>query len=150
MTDHIVPSHDGPATNPTTHFERKDVNIRGVVLVGGILAVVVVVGCIVSWWVFDYLQARDRASKVSPFPLAAEDRARLPSEPRLEQIERMEGAKTGELPTPLYDTEQHRLKTYGWVDEKEQVARIPIDRAMKLIVEEKRLRSRPDAAKAEK
>jgi hypothetical protein len=151
MSDTTLPSAAGPPTNPTTRFERQDVNTLGVAVVGAILAAVVVVGCFVSWWVFDFLQARDRARKVSPFPLAVEERGRLPAEPRLEEVERMEAAKNGQPATRLYSAELDRLdRPYGWVDEEKKIAHIPIDQAMELIVEQKRLRSRPDAANADK
>ena len=128
--------------NPDTRFERKDIDIRPLLSIAGGLVVVVVIVCLVSWWVFDLLQARDRATKVSPFPLAAEERKQLegrrqlPAEPHLEQIDRMEAAAGHQLPTRLYNTELERLKSYGWVDEEKKIVHIPIEQAMNMIVEQ--------------
>ncbi len=49
-------------------------------------------------------------------------------DPRLEDDER------GELKDVLLDQEQ-KLNSYGWVDEKAGVARIPIERAMQLVAQ---------------
>jgi len=49
-------------------------------------------------------------------------------DPRLEEDER------GELKNILLD-QQQKLNSYGWVDEKAGVARIPIERAMQLVAE---------------
>ncbi len=136
--------------NPETRFERKDIDIPPLLWIAGGLVVVVVIACLVSWWCFDFLQARDRATKVSPFPLAAAERGQSPAEPRLEQIERMQAAADHQLPIRLYDTELRRLDTYGWVDVKKQLVHIPIERAMTAIVEQERLRSRPETKKADK
>jgi hypothetical protein len=40
-------------------------------------------------------------------------------------------------PKRLYADENQRLESYGWVDRKAGIVRIPIEKAMKLIVEGK-------------
>jgi hypothetical protein len=139
MTENIQTHPDGHAENPTTRYERRDVNVRAIVLVGVGMIVSAAVIHLVSWWIFDYLQARDKARKQSPFPLAATERGKPPPEgqPRLEQVNRMEGK--AEDAGPLYAAERRRLETYGRVPDEEGVIRIPIKRAMELIAEEKRL-----------
>jgi hypothetical protein len=132
-----------PESPPLRHEER-DIDVRSVYAVGGALVVVAVVVHLAAWWIFDALNKSEREDKRSAFPLAAKESGGLPPEPRLQEINRLAG-NAG----PLYAAEQRRLETYGWVDEKESIVHIPIDRAMKLIVEEKRLPSRPPAEKAE-
>jgi hypothetical protein len=133
---------------PARH-EPKDVNVPGLLIAAGILAVTVAVAFVAAWWLFDYLSARDRERKPSAFPLAAEERGRLPPEPRLEEIDRLEGKKADMRPGQLRAAQQRRLETYGWVDETAGIVRIPIDRAMKVLVEQKRLPARPEEARGQ-
>jgi hypothetical protein len=45
----------------------------------------------------------------------------------------------------LRDTETQELTTYGWVDQEKGIVRIPIDRAMDLLVQESASRRTPPA-----
>jgi hypothetical protein len=147
MTENIQAPPEGHAEIPTTRYERRDVNARGIVLVGVAMIVCAVVIHLVAWWVFDYLQARDKARKQSPFPLAATEPKKPTPEPRLEQVNRMAGKV--EDARPLYAAERKRLETYGRVPDEKGVIRIPIQRAMELIVEEKRLPAREEPPKSD-
>jgi hypothetical protein len=91
---------------------------------------------------------RERLAAKGPPPLmprGAEER--LPPPPRLQM---MPGSPSA-LKTPDYEMEamleeeDKTLKSYGWVDKNSGVARIPIDEAMKLVIE-KGLPSRPSPA----
>lgn len=140
-SEHIVPEPGGSASENATLYERKDVNIPAILVIGGVLAVTVIISQLVSWWVFDYIRARDRETKTSPFPLAAQNRGQMPPNPRLEEIDRMEALQKEHAPARLYETEMRQLESFGW-DEKTHTARIPIEKAMKIIVEQNRLRTR--------
>ena len=139
-----------PVHAEETRFERKDIVIAPLLYIVAGLVVVVVISCLVSWWCFDFLQARDRETKISPFPLAAAERNQLPAEPRLEQVDRMTAAEHNQQLPRLYDTELRRLDSYGWVDQTKGIAHIPIEQAMKTIVEQELLKSRPAAKKDDK
>jgi hypothetical protein len=132
---HTVQSEPTPEHSPARH-EPKDVNVRGILIAVACLGVLLLATHLASVWSFDHLLAREQAGKRSVFPLAAAERGRLPPEPRLEQIDRLRG-------TNLRVEEQPRLDSYGWVDEKAGIARIPVERAMKILVEQKLLPSRP-------
>jgi hypothetical protein len=125
--------------HPTVRHERKDVNVRGVLLAVGMLGVTGIIVHLAGWWIFDFLLAREQARKQSEFPLAAEERGRLPPEPRLEEIDRLHAQENDVRPSDPRAEEQSRLSTYGWVDQKAGIIRIPIDEAMRIIVEEKKL-----------
>jgi hypothetical protein len=77
---------------------------------------------------FRALEKKDRAQDVLLSPSVAANLARTPPEPRLE-------------PFPLAPVQRLRaqedaiLTTYGWVDRKAGVARIPVDRAMEILAE---------------
>jgi hypothetical protein len=95
-----------------------------------------VVGSFISmaaaWGVFRLLEARTRASEAGPTPVEAEQprtvEQRMPPEPRLEIDEPAALAR-------LRAEEQERLSSYGWVDKPAGVVRIPVERAMELLVE---------------
>lgn len=144
MTDPIPPQHDGRIDHPPMRHEHRDVNVLGLLISAGLLTVTVTIAFVVAWWLFDYLSARDWERKPSTFPLAAQERGRLPPEPRLEEIDRLEGQKVDVRPGQLQAAQQRRLETYGWVDEQAGIVRIPIDQAMKVLMEQGRLPARPE------
>ena len=138
MTDTALAPIEGHTANPSVRTEPRDINPRIILAVAVGLAIGVVLVSFVSLWVFDGFVAYERKIKRSRFPLSADLRGRLPPEPRLEQIHRLEAGEAVEAPTPLYTDEQRRLDSYGWVDKKAGVVHIPIERAMKMVVEENR------------
>jgi len=117
--------------------EHSDISISGVVAFAVALATV----CVMIFGavrVMNTAFARYRPQPVTAeFPLAAESLRRLPPEPRL-QTDPRDDLKH------LRDGEDRALGSYGWVDRDAGVVRIPIDQAMRLIVE-RGLPVRPDA-----
>lgn len=106
------------------HHEMTDASISGLVKFGigmFLLMVVVMIGMI---WMFDHFSSTQKLGPpASPF---AETQQPPPS-PKL-QIH-----PAGELKGLLQD-ENEKLNSYGWVDQKAGIVRIPIDRAMDLMV----------------
>jgi hypothetical protein len=135
VPDAEPPSPDGPPAgpeHPSVQYERTDVRL------GGVLVVIVAVGCLATfhywivWWFFNRYNASESAMKRSPYPLAPEPSMKLPAEPRLEQLER-----TSELQKEdVYVREKAKetvLNGLGPTDEPGYV-HIPIRRAMALVV----------------
>jgi hypothetical protein len=78
-----------------------------------------------------------RVERTEPrFPLAVNEGPRLPPEPRLQRFPREDilNFRIGE------DAALHQ---YGWTDKPTGAVRIPIDQAMRLVLERKMLPSRP-------
>jgi len=119
-------------------YERQDLTAQAVftflisLAVGGVLVYYVV------WGLYDFLDARQRSHQPQQSPLVkpveTNTRMVLPEEitkfpqPRLERNERIE----------INDfrlKEEQTLNSYGWVDEKAGVVRIPIERAMQLVAQ---------------
>jgi len=127
--------------NTTGHesFEHQDLKPAGIVYFFLTLAVVTVLCMFGLKGLYAYLDRREKASQPEVNPLVAkvpEDtrhvapgypQTAFPS-PKLEEDER------GQL-NGIRMEEEKTLYSYGWVDEKAGVARIPIDRAMELIAQ---------------
>jgi hypothetical protein len=111
--------------SPTGH-EIRDADIRPIVLTAIGLAVTVVVVGLIVYGIFQYLAAHP-ATSVQSNPMTVLD-SQIPPAPRIEEHPAIEMQQ-------LNTQEEHTLTTYGWVDKKAGVVRIPIDRAMELQLE---------------
>ena len=114
--------------SPDVRHEESDVNIRAIFGFGIGLAVAGIVISFVVWLLFQHFEARESRKVTPEFPLAAQQGNRLPPEPRLQTNPRADLAD-------LRAEEENVLKTYGWIDKKASVVRIPIEEAMKLTVQ---------------
>src|SRR5579863_9751074 len=124
-------------------YEREDLSVRGILLsfagmaLGGVLVYLIVAG------LYGYLDKYASSHQPAQNPMvqqseadtretnAADTKAEIDAnfpQPRLERNERVEinEFRLGE---------EQQLNSYGWVDQKAGVARIPIERAMQLIAE---------------
>jgi hypothetical protein len=120
--------HSTAAHAATVHHEETDVNIRAILLFAAGLIVTTVALSGVVWILYRYLDARESRQAQVEYPLAAQQEQRLPPEPRLQTNPREDMRE-------LREQEEQVLKTYGWVDRNGGVVRIPIDEAMKLMVQ---------------
>ncbi len=108
---------------------RSDIDIRSIFKFTVALIAVAVLVQVLMWAMFGQLNESQARLDPQLSPLAPKAR-QLPAEPRLQR-------------TPVADlqairkVEQDTLTSYGWVDEQKGVVRIPIDVAMKLVVEGK-------------
>jgi len=112
----------------TGGFERQDVRV-GVVLV--LLVLMMVAGALVHapvWYLFDHYRKTYESRDVRRTQIETQEP--VPPEPLLEVN-----------PTANWEAyraqQQKELTTYGWISREEKRARIPIDRAMELMVERK-------------
>jgi dsRNA-specific ribonuclease len=78
------------------------------------------------WWMFRYFRSEDQQRSVRRS--LVEDKAPVPPEPRLQ-------VKPQEELQEYLRKQQQVLNTYGWVSRDEGKVRIPIERAMELVVE---------------
>jgi hypothetical protein len=134
--------------NDDVAHEHSDVNIRAVIASAVVVAVVCAVTAVLMYGLFWYVlesQAAARDPRLSPLAMPATE---MP--PTTTATPTFGGAPDPKLLTnePTYlshvrTREQDLLHTYGWVDEKGGVARVPIDEAKKLILE-RGLPVRPD------
>ena len=119
-------------------YERQDLTAQSVfaflisLIAGGVVVYFII------WGLYHFMDARQRARQPEQSPLVkqldTDTRIVSPDEitkfpqPRLERNERIE----------INDfrlKEEQTLNSYGWVDEKSGVVRIPIERAMELVAQ---------------
>jgi len=125
-------------TPPGSTYEHTDAHVGPMIKFAMWLlvsAVVVHVGLAAMYW----LLVRESTERVDTrrYPLAVN--GRLPAEPRLQQFPRNE----------LYDfrtKEEGELHSYGWVDKNSGTVHIPIEDAMRLMLQRNAFISRPQDA----
>jgi hypothetical protein len=116
-----------PRENPEVAHEESDVNVKAIFGFGiGLLAVGVIIH-ILLWVLFNYY-SKQAARVPRDFPLSADYQQQAPPEPRL-QTQPQEDLRQ------MRAREEAVLRGYGWVDKQTGVAHIPIEDAMKLVVE---------------
>ncbi|MGB6876208.1 MAG: hypothetical protein WBD87_09260 [Candidatus Acidiferrales bacterium] len=106
--------------------ESRDTNLPSLALFGGAIVVTVAIVMLFCLWLFGiYTRVQSLGPAAKPF---ASSRP-LPPEPRLQP------KPENDLQNYLED--QHtELNTYGWVDRSTGIVRIPIERAMQLLLQQ--------------
>lgn len=109
-----------------TH-ERKDADVIGILMIAGLLLLILSICFLVCWGILHlFNRERDAQQRRPRAPTAAQ----APAFPHPQLL-----VHPGRDREKLQDAERAQLDTYGWVDRSAGVARIPIARAMRLIVE---------------
>jgi hypothetical protein len=111
----------------TTGYEPRDVNTRGLVYFLGIVALFLVATSFAVQWLFGYFVKTDRPaavvqpvfSHIRPLPLAP--RVQVNPENDIQEY---------------LNSEKRFLNSSGWIDKKNGIARIPIDRAIELLLQQ--------------
>lgn len=115
-----------PEPDAAVGYETRDVNLRAVLALAVGVAVMALVVHAALWFLLRSLHAAAGQSDPPRTPLAED--VTIPPGPRLQQA-------------PVRDYQAFRareeaaLDSYGWVDRRQGVVRIPIERAMELLVE---------------
>jgi len=108
-------------------FEEADINYRPITIAATYGVVVFTVFLGVAWGTFHYLAAREARLSTGPNPLAEKYARKQPPEPRLQADPR------GDL-LQLRAAEDAALGKLAWVDRRNGVVQLPIDRAMEMLV----------------
>ena len=112
-----------------TNLHRSTLNVGLSFLVGIALVLVTIASIILMFGVFRYFDTRE-GGKQTPASLFSIDSRKLPPEPNVffnehETLNQQD----------IRANEERELNGYGWVDQAHGVVRIPIDRAMDMIVQ---------------
>jgi len=131
---HHNPSH---LDNPDVRHETDDINVRAILWFVGVLTGITIAIQIAMWGMFQGLAWYEVKNEPYVTPLVQPAGQPFP-EPRLQETPWTDLTK--------FRTEQHNyLHSYGWVDEKLGVARIPIAKAKELLLQ-RGLPVRPELA----
>ncbi|HKG23845.1 MAG TPA: hypothetical protein VKC34_18225 [Blastocatellia bacterium] len=130
-------------TNEDVQHEHTDVPIKPILMFGLFLSLAAAIISIGIYFLFHLLEDRASKSEPPPRPLSSE-RSTAPPEPRLQLIPGHEVHPLDEWKL-MRAGEEQALKSFGWVDQKSGVVRIPIDQAKKLVIQQG-LPSRPQVA----
>ena len=101
--------------------ERKDADVLGVALVAGLVLLIVAVSLLTARGLFRFAAQGDK-------PARPPGRSAQFPEPRLE------AHPVANFTAARVEAEKE-LHSYGWIDRKSGVAHVPIERAMRLLLE---------------
>jgi hypothetical protein len=133
---HAPRAHAGPGENAAVHHEESDVNIRAIFGFALGLAIATLFVSFLVWVLFQYLASREGRKVTPEYPLAMQQKNRLPPEPRLQTNPRQDLLD-------LRAQEDAILNSYGWVDKNNGVVRVPIEQAIRMTVQ-RGLPARPE------
>ena len=121
--------HSPPAEdNPEVVHEESDVNTHAILGFGLALAVLALVVQVFLWWLQGVFATQTTRRQTVLYPMASGQQDQLPPEPRLQ-------ANPQQDLRDQYARQQALLSGYSWVNKEGGVARIPIEDAMRIIVQ---------------
>ena len=142
MAEHAHRSPDDQylETPPGAGYEHTDAAIGPLVQFAFWLFISAIIVHVVLAIGYLYMkQSMETSQAAQPFPLAADQAHRLPPAPQLQQIPSKEMYE-------LRTQQESDLHSYGWVDKNAGMVHIPIEDAMKLMLQQGKLESRPAGA----
>jgi hypothetical protein len=113
-------------TEQAGRHEVRDVQVRPIATIAIGLVMLTGVVLLLMGWLFNHFAARQAKLDVPPSPLRVAQEG--PPEPRLEVV-------LDQVLQEVRADESAFLHSYGWVDRQAGVVRIPIDRAVTLLLE---------------
>jgi hypothetical protein len=129
----------GGLENPDTAHEESDINVRAIIWFVAVLTIIVILTDAAMWGMFRVLAYYETKNDPAVSPLFIPAGRPLPA-PGLQT------QPWTDLKKFRADADQH-LHSYGWVDEKTGVARIPIEKAKEMLLQ-KGIPVRPDVVDA--
>ncbi|MGZ4964857.1 MAG: hypothetical protein ACXWIU_04760 [Limisphaerales bacterium] len=110
-------------------YEKRDANAKGIFLaVLGLFIALALVDLIVHWIVSDFRKSPTPGDRFSGSVRQRQAAATEPVYPRLQISPPADLSK-------LREEEAQELNTYGWINQTAGVVRIPVDRAMELVLQ---------------
>ncbi len=107
----------------SSDHEHRDVDVPRLLLFGGALCFMVAFSLVAMWLLFNFY-ALEQSAGPPPSPVA--QASEIPPQPRLQVAEHSDLVQQHQRNADVLDS-------YGWVDRKAGVVRIPIARAMDLL-----------------
>lgn len=140
MSAQAHPAHSDDLHNADVAHEHDDINVRAIIWFVAVLTGIALAINVSMWGMFRVLDHFERKGEpyVSPLTPAPAAGPEAWPEPRLQ-------TRPWEDLGRFRADQQNRLQTYGWVDEKLGVARIPIAKAKEMLLQ-RGLPVRPELA----
>jgi hypothetical protein len=107
-------------------YETSDASPRGLVYFAAIMAVILAAASLSLIWLFKHFQKTENPGSFVAAPFAGAQP--LPPPPRIQP-------NPGADIQSYFQSQQNLLNTYGWIDRQNGIVRLPIDRAMELILQ---------------
>jgi hypothetical protein len=108
--------------------ETRDVRIKAVAWLGVSIFVVTALTASLMVWLFGAFESREARRQRPPVSLMR------PEGPQLPPLPRLQGQPTKDL-AEMRREEDAQLASYGWIDPSAGVVRLPIERAMELVLQ---------------
>jgi hypothetical protein len=126
--DDITTKHDThhssePEINPNVAYEHGDADIATISRYTIALVFGVLIAASAMWGLFDYFNGQANKEEAVVPKVIQDQRPKLPPEPRLQQYPKA-------YIKDLKAAESAQIGSYGWVDQKNGIVRIPIDEAI--------------------
>jgi hypothetical protein len=137
MDMHKKKNSDG---NQTPGYEKSDANVKAIAKFGIGIVVLALIAHVLVWLMFDVYARGAKQQDPILSPLARR-RMQIPPQPRL-QAEVVGDDRANQpfdaltLKSDVVEEQKQLLNSYGWLDKKSGIVRIPISQAMKLLAEE--------------
>jgi hypothetical protein len=123
MSSSMDKSHGAPAASP--RYETSDAEVRGVFTFLVVLSLVLIFTALLSWGMFKYFST----SQANRVPASAFAGARqLPAGPQLQVNPRQDLLR-------FRAEQEHALESYSWENRDDGTVRVPIERAMELLLQ---------------
>ncbi len=144
MTEHQSAFHEGAGGAP--RHEARDVYFGGIVATGAaLLLIIVIVQAITAWMLQVSRQHSAERDALSPNLEMRSGGDSLPPQPRLEGVTYVEQAHgIADSPYEPVAIREQELQTYGWVDQKAGIVRIPIRKAMQRAITDQKVDPQKD------
>ena len=114
--------------NRDVQFEKSDVNASALLKYGFVLVVTTAVVVVLLWRLY-FVFVRQEAARQPPPPILKVDPEAMAAPPPHLQTRPVQDFQA------FRAREEGVLSSYGWVDKEKGVVRIPIEEAMRLVVE---------------
>ncbi|MBW8877709.1 MAG: hypothetical protein JF614_22300 [Acidobacteria bacterium] len=118
--------HGQPAHAPETEQFDREINVRGIVLTGAVLAVVILLAHLVVWWLLKGFERYDEKRDVRLSPVEAANPQQPPPAPVLQEnpVKDM---------TEMRAHEDQELNHAAWIDRRQDVLRLPVADAIDIV-----------------
>lgn len=116
------------STNAAPHngYEKSDASPRGLLYFVLVMAAILAATSLSLIWLFKHFERAENPGSFVAAPFAGTQT--LPPPPRIQPL-------PGVDMQTYYQSQQNLLNTYGWADKQNGLVRLPIDRAMELLLQ---------------